>query len=87
MIYPDYRVVIYFEEARRQDALREAEISRLLCRESIDRHPRGSLSRWARRALVHVGHLLVALGRRLECYGEPTGVLSSTRRARSRRPD
>lgn len=87
MIYPDYRVIIYIEEARRQDNLREAEISRLLRRGDIDRYSQDNLSRWVRKNLANVGHLLVAMGRRLECCEEATDTLSPRPRPRSRQPD
>ena len=68
MVYLPY--VEYVEqriaERRRQETIREAEINRLLYEAGLIQP--GPLSRLWSKLLGHLGHLLVAVGQRLECY-------------------
>ncbi len=71
MVYLPY--VEYVEqriaERRMQEAIREAEINRLLY--EADLIQPSQLSRLWYKLIGHLGHLLVTAGERLECYSIP----------------
>ena len=69
MVFPNDYLMRYLAEERMRDGLRQAETRRLLRQAGNDR--RGRPSRPVCRLLAGLGHLLVALGRRLERYEMP----------------
>lgn len=75
MIYPSVDVAQRVAEERLQDCLRKAETDRVLREAGIDR--RGWASRLACELLCGLGHVLVALGQRLEAYALPAAGASA----------
>jgi hypothetical protein len=76
MTYPSIDVAQRVAEERLQDCLRKAETDRVLREAGIDR--RGWASRMACRLLYRLGHVLVALGQRLEAYELPAAGSSTS---------
>lgn len=72
MFFSEYEIARRMAEERIRDHLREAEIHRLLRQAGLDQ--RAWLPRQACRLLSRLGHLLVALGQRLERYEVPSGT-------------
>ncbi len=66
MMFPNPDLYKRIAEERMRDCLRQAEVRRLLREAGIDQ--RGWMARQSCRLLCQLGHLLVALGRRLERY-------------------
>lgn len=83
MLHANYALAKRIADMRVEEALRWAETHRLLREAGIDQ--RGWLSRQACWLLGQLGHLLVALGRRLERYGlsrDPAQFRAEARQAR-----
>ena len=68
-MYADSRSARHLMEIRTQGILRRNETRKLLRQAGLEQ--RGWLSRQNCWLLCQLGHLLVALGRRLERYGRP----------------